>query len=288
MSSTVQQSSPSSAKVENDSGLRPYELFILLLCGYSLLMLALETFIHLPPEDIEIIDAVDNMICGIFFLDFLIRFGAAPNKLKFMAWGWVDLLSSIPMVDVFRLGRLVRVFRIFRVLRGIRMARILATYLQNNRADGTVLTVIFVSILLLLLSSVAILQVEQVDGANIKTPSDAMWWSITTMTTVGYGDKYPTTSFGRIIASVLMVSGVGLFGMLSGSVTSWILNPVEVRQEVDLDAIQVELHAIHRRLDEITLIHTKTLDPKLARIISSWPEMSETTRQEIQRLIQRS
>ena len=251
-------------------------------------MLGLETFIHLPVEDIAIIDAIDTMICGIFFLDFLIRFGAAEHKMKFMAWGWIDLLSCIPVIDIFRIGRLVRVFRIFRVLRGIRMARILATYLQHNRADGTILTVVFVSIMLLLLSSVAILQVEQVDGANIKTPSDAMWWSIVTMTTVGYGDKYPTTTIGRVIASFLMVSGVGLFGMLSGSVTSWILNPVEVRQEVDLEAIQNELQLIHSRLDEITSIHTKTLDPKLAKLISSWPEMNESTRQEIQNLVQRS
>jgi len=251
-------------------------------------MLALETFIHLPAEDIAIIDAIDTMICGIFFFDFLIRFFAAPDKMKFMAWGWIDLLSCIPVIDLFRIGRLVRVFRIFRVLRGIRMARILATYLQHNRADGTILTVVFVSIMLLLLSSVAILQVEQVEGANIKTPSDAMWWSIVTMTTVGYGDKYPTTTIGRVIASFLMVSGVGLFGMLSGSVTSWILNPVEVRQEVDLEGIQNELQLIHHRLDEITTIHTKTLDPHLAKLISSWPEMNETTRQEIQRIVQRS
>ena len=288
MSSTAEQSPSALTSTESDTGLRPYELFILLLCAYSLLMLALETFIHLPAEDIAIIDAVDTVICGVFFLDFLIRFGAAADKIKFMAWGWIDLLSCIPVIDVFRIGRLIRIVRIFRVLRGIRMARILATYLQHNRADGTILTVVFVSIMLLLLSSVAILQVEQVDGANIKTPSDAMWWSIVTMTTVGYGDKFPTTTIGRVIASVLMVSGVGLFGALSGSVTSWILNPVEVRQEVDLDAIQSELHEIHRRLDEITSIHTKALDPKLARLISSWPEMSESTRQEIQRMIQQS
>ena len=173
-----------------------------------------------------------------------------------------------------------------RLLRGIRVAKILAKYLQNNRADGTILFVIFVSILLLLISSVAILQVEKdVDGANITSASDALWWSIVTMTTVGYGDKFPVTTVGRIIAAFLMVGGVGLFGMLSGSVTSWILNPVEERQEIDLEAIQRELVAIHSRLNEVSSIHSAALDPHLARLIAVWPELSEPIRREIQRLV---
>ena len=142
---------PTKTLKEIDVDLRPYELFMLLLCGYSLLTLALETFIDLPPDDIFILDAIDNVVCGVFLLDFIIRFGYAPSKMRFLAWGWIDLISSIPAIDVFRAGRIVRVVRILRVLRGIRVARILAKYLQNNRADGTILAVLFVSILLLLL-----------------------------------------------------------------------------------------------------------------------------------------
>jgi len=269
----------------SDSVLRPYELFMLLLCGYSLITLALETFIHLSEDDSKIIDAVENVVCGIFFIDFLIRLTYASNKRDFMTWGWIDILSCIPVYDVFQAGRVIRVVRILRLLRGIRVAKILAKYLQNNRADGTILFVIFVSILLLLISSVAILQVEKdVEGANITCASDALWWSIVTMTTVGYGDKFPVTTVGRVIAAFLMVGGVGLFGMLSGSVTSWILNPVEERQEIDLDAIQRELVGIHRRLNEVSSLHTTVLDPQLARLITVWPELSEPIRREIQRL----
>ena len=269
-----------------DSVLQPYDLFMLLLCGYSLITLALETFIKVSDEDSKIIDAVENVVCGIFFIDFLIRFAYASNKRQFMTWGWIDLLACIPVYDVFRTGRVFRVIRILRLLRGIRVAKILAKYLQNNRADGTILFVIFVSILLLLISSVAILQVEKdINGANITDASDALWWSIVTMTTVGYGDKYPVTTVGRIIAAFLMIGGVGLFGLLSGSVTSWILNPVEERQETDLDAIQRELVAIHSRLNEVSSLHSAALDPQLARLIAAWPELSEPIRREIQRLV---
>ena len=267
--------------------LRPYELFMLMLCSYSLLTLALETFIHLPADDVVILDAVDNVVCGIFLMDFLVRFCIASDKLRFLSWGWIDLISSIPAIDMFRAGRLVRVIRILRVLRGIRVARILANYLQNNRADGTILAVIFVSILVLVLSSVAILQVEQqVDGANITTPSDALWWAISTMTTVGYGDRFPVTTVGRVIAGLTMIGGVGLFGTLSGSVTSWILKPVEQRQEVDLDAIQNELVSIHTRLDEVSTRQQATIDPQLQKLIEIWPRIPASTRQELMLIIE--
>ena len=278
------QESPQTA-APSDAELRPYEFFMLLLCGYSLLSLSAETFIRLQPETIVILDAIDNVICGIFLLDFIICFGRAPHKLRFMTWGWIDLLSSIPAIDVLQAGRIVRVIRILRVLRGVRLARILAKYLQHHRADGTFLAVIFISLLLLFLSSVAILRVEQADDSNIKTPSDALWWATETMTTVGYGDKYPVTTLGRIIAGVLMIGGVGLFGTLSGSVASWILNPVEQRQEIDLDAIQSELMAIHRRLDEVNSQQLTSFDLNLTQLVNAWPNLSEATRREVQRLI---
>jgi len=272
-------------KLVREDEIQPYQIFMLFLCAFSLISLSAETFVHLRTEEVAILDALDNVICGIFLLDFFIGFGKAKSKLGFLTWGWIDLLSSIPVVDVFRAGRIVRLVRILRILRGIRLARILAKYLQKNRADGTILAVIFVSILLLLLSSVAILQVEQVEGANIRTASDALWWAIVTMTTVGYGDKYPITTVGRIIAAALMVAGVGLFGMLSGSVTSWVLNPVEQRQEVDLDAIHVELEAIHVRLDQIASAGNASTDSQLERLIESWPQLSHATRRELERIV---
>lgn len=275
------------ASLKNDSEVQPFELFMLILCIYSLVSLAVETFVGIPPDDMTILDAVDNLICGIFLFDFAIRFSYAPHKLKFLAWGWIDLISSIPAIDFFRAGRIVRVVRILRVLRGIRIARILAKYLQNNRADGAIIAVVFVSILLLLVSSVAILQVEKpAPDANITTGPDALWWAIVTMTTVGYGDKFPVTTIGRIIAGFLMVGGVGLFGTLSGSVTSWILSPVEVRQEVDLNEIQMELTAIYDRLNEVNDRIQQNIDPQLQKLITSWPEMSDTRRRELMRLIE--
>lgn len=77
-------------------------------------------------------------------------------------------------------------------------------------------------------SAIAILGFEaDADSANIRSPEDALWWAVTTITTVGYGDRFPVTTEGRIIAAVLMTAGVGLFGTLSGVVAAWFLAPTE-------------------------------------------------------------
>ena len=265
--------------------LQPYELFMLLLCTYSLLSLVAETFFQLPPEQIYILDAIDNILCLVFLLDFFGHLTLSHNRLDYLRWGWIDLISSVPAIDFFQAGRIVRVIRILRVFRGVRIARILTQYLQRHRADGTFLAVIFMSIFILLLSSVAILQVEHVDGANIETASDALWWAIATMTTVGYGDKFPVTTVGRVIASCLMICGVGMFGTLSGSIASWIMNPVEQRQESDLDSIHVQLASIQQQLNTLSPVDAANSDQRLSALVDAWPKLSEGARAEVERLI---
>jgi voltage-gated potassium channel len=60
-----------------------------------------------------------------------------------------------------------------------------------------------------------------VEGSNIKTFSDGLWWAVTTVTTVGYGDRYPTTTEGRLLAVLLMVTGISLVGVITASVAAW-------------------------------------------------------------------
>ena len=77
------------------------------------------------------------------------------------------------------------------------------------------------AVLLILFSSIAILQVENGADCNIKTAEDAIWWSYSTLTTVSYGELYPITSEGRIIAALLMAAGIALFGTFTGFIASW-------------------------------------------------------------------
>jgi voltage-gated potassium channel len=140
-----------------------------------------------------------------------------------MKLGWIDLLSSIPAVDITRAGRIFRVIRIIRILRAFKSAKILAGFIFKSKTRGAMVTVGIIALLTLIVSAIAILQVECLPESNIKTAEDALWWAYTTMTTVGYGDKYPITTFGRIIASAVMTIGVAICGTFTAYIASWFL-----------------------------------------------------------------
>lgn len=158
---------------------------------------------------------------------FVVRLSRAKSKAAFLKWGWIDLVSSIPTFDILRAGRLIRLIRLLRILRAVRSTRLLVTHIFRNRTRGTFAAVASISVLLLIASSISILNVETDQNSNIKTAEDAIWWAFVTITTVGYGDKYPVTTEGRIIAAMLMVAGVGLFGTFTGFVASWFIQGQE-------------------------------------------------------------
>ena len=196
---------------------------ILFLSIYVIIALIVETFFSLPKETSLLLNMIDNAICMVFLFDFVKRFIAAENKMNFMRWGWIDLLANIPTVDVLRGGRALRLIRLIRVLRAYRSTKHLFDHLLRNKARGTFGSIAMVAVLMVIFSSIAILQVESHSNSNIKTAEDALWWSYVAITTVGYGDKFPITSEGRIIAAALMTVGVGLFGTFTGVLASWFL-----------------------------------------------------------------
>jgi len=91
-------------------------------------------------------------------------------------------------------------------------------------------TVLFVCLVLVTFGSVTVLHVETAPESNIRTPGNALWWSLATMGTVGYGDKYPVTAEGRTIAIVLMIGGIGLFGTFTGYLATWFLQSGRMRR----------------------------------------------------------
>jgi voltage-gated potassium channel len=195
-------------------------ILIVVLSIYVLVALLIDTFIKLPIEVSRLLATIDNGICLIFIVDFFIRFFRAENRLKFMRWGWIDLVSSIPSIELLRFGRLFRLIRLLRVLRAFRSTKILIHHIFKSKINGTMTAVGVITVLIIIFSSISILTVESVPEGNIKTAEDAIWWTITTITTVGYGDRYPVTTEGRLIGIIVMIVGVGLFGTYTGYIAS--------------------------------------------------------------------
>lgn len=199
-------------------------LLILTLSIYVLVALMVDTFFKLPPEISKILNIVDNAICLVFLFDFSVRFYRAENKLKFMKWGWIDLISSIPTLNFMRAGRMLRLIRLLRILRAFRSTKHLVHHIFKRRTQGALTAAAIIAVLMIIFSSIAVLQVEDDPNSNIKTAEDAIWWAYVTITTVGYGDKFPVTTEGRIIAALLMTVGVGLFGTFTAYLASWFVD----------------------------------------------------------------
>ncbi len=207
--------------INEKNTLTSINVLAIILSIYVLSIFIIETIFTLPSEILKVLDFVDNIICVFFLFDFFIRFYKAESKLQFIKWGWIDLISSIPSFDAFRFGRLIRLIRLFRVLRAFRSTKHVINHIYKKKSNGAFTTVAIIAILTLIFSSISILQFENAPKSNIKTAEDAIWWAFSTISTVGYGDKFPVTTEGRIIGVVLMIVGGGLFGTMTGFFASW-------------------------------------------------------------------
>jgi len=227
-----------------------YHLLMLVLSLFAIAALGVEVAMRLKPEVRAVLDYADYGVCVLFAGDFVVSLYRAPDRRRyFFRWGWLDLLSSIPVLSVARWGRIARIARVFRVLRGVRATREITAVILKERARNTFLAASLLALLLVVVCSIAVLHFETTHDANIRTAEDAVWWSFATITTVGYGDRYPVTSEGRFVAVILMCAGVGLFGTLSGFLATWFLGHRHDDHESDLAALRKEISALREMIE---------------------------------------
>jgi voltage-gated potassium channel len=210
--------------ISEKNTLTSLNIIAIILSIYVLLIFIIQTIFNLPVEVIKVLDFIDNIICVFFLVDFFSRFYKAENKLLFLKWGWIDLISSIPTFDALRFGRLLRLIRLIRILRAFRSTKHIINHIYKKKSNGAFTTVAVIAILTLIFSSITILQFEDAPDSNIKTAEDAIWWACSTISTVGYGDKFPVTTEGRIVGVILMIVGGGLFATMSGFFASWFVD----------------------------------------------------------------
>jgi len=234
----------------NGNQISNWQMVILFFSVYVILALFVDTVFKLDDDISELLNIIDNAVCLLFLGDFFWRLSVATNKGEFLRWGWIDFISSIPNFEIFRWGRIARIIRILRILRGVRSAKVIISFLFANRTKGTFFSVAMISFVLVVFGSIAILQSERgVEGSNIQNASDALWWSFVTITTVGYGDFYPVTTLGKVVAVLLMTAGVGLFGTFTAYVASMFFEEAEREEKEREKQILQELQKISEKIE---------------------------------------
>jgi voltage-gated potassium channel len=194
----------------------------------------------------DVVLVVDGALCIVFLADFAYRLFSAESKREYFVrgGGWLDLIGSLPAPGL----RIARIFRVMRALRAIRGygVRPLARDFMRQRAQGAMYVVLLLVVVVLEYSSIGVLAAERdAETANIRSASDALWWGYVTITTVGYGDRFPVTNYGRIVGVFLLTIGVGLFATFTGFIANFFLAP---RQE---DESGSELERLRARVAEL-------------------------------------
>jgi voltage-gated potassium channel Kch len=237
-----------------------YECFILALSLTSLLNIVLVYLVRQPEVGL-VLTVMDVLLSFIFLGDFAYRLFTAPTKRGYFVGqrGWLDLLSSLPLPQV-KVFRLFRVVRVVRLLRAVGPRRFFDAVLRD-RAGSALLVVVFLALLLLEFGAALMLAIEiRAPDSNIKDASDALWYVYVTITTVGYGDRFPVTNAGRLMGVLIMTVGVGLFGTLTGFLANAFVNPSKDDASGagdasvsagDVAALRAELAEIRRQIQAL-------------------------------------
>jgi voltage-gated potassium channel len=228
---TTENPTAASAPAEQEQ-LNLYDLFIGIMTILSLVVIVLQILLPSDAPAQQVLYPIDTLFCVIFLADFFGRLFRAPRKRDYLFWeGVVDFLGSIPSIPALRFFRLFRLARVVRVLQIGGPKRLLREFI-DRRAESALYITAILALILLTVGSMLVLFFElQNPDSNIRTGGDAIWYSIVTITTVGYGDRYPITQGGRTVGVVTMCFGIGIFGVLTSFLSSAFLAPAKKKEE---------------------------------------------------------
>lgn len=194
----------------------------------------------LPPLAETVCSVGSWTVWLIFCGDLVARLTMSENRWSFLRRNWLDVLTlAIPML------------RPLRALRAVMALNVLGRRGRDFVRGRVVAYVAGAVAVVGLVAALAVLDAERGrPGANITTFGDALWWAATTVTTVGYGDQFPTTAEGRIIGVALMLTGIALLGVITASLASWFVEKVaevqaaEERTEAEVTDLVAEVRAL--------------------------------------------
>lgn len=206
---------------------------VVFLTAYSIQVIA-----NLKPSQADAVETTIWITWAAFAVDYAANLYLAPQKGRWFLRNLHELV--ILVLPVLRPLRLLRLVTLLRILH----------HTGGNALRGRIVTYVLASAALLSYAgALAVLDAEEnVDGSNITNFGDALWWAMTTITTVGYGDHFPVTLIGRLVAGGLMIGGIAVLGVVTASVASWLVEHVALETAADVEAHEEPLRTEVARL----------------------------------------
>ncbi|MCA4132638.1 potassium channel family protein [Arthrobacter sp. M4] len=201
---------------------------------------------NLPDSDSVALEVIVWVTWALFIVDYLVNLVLAPQRVRWFVRNLHELLIlALPVLRPLRLLRLVTLLRVLHRAAG-------------NALRGRILAYVLGSaVLLTYAGALAVLDVEEnADGSNIRNFGDALWWALTTITTVGYGDHFPVTTLGRFVAAGLMIGGIAVLGVVTAAVASWLVEQVATETAAELEAteapVREEVARLSKEIERLT------------------------------------
>ena len=209
------------------------DYFIMFLIIVSLILLPLET-LDIAPDQMNLLKTIDKIIIFIFTIEYMIRFYLDRWKFSFSIVGVIDFVTIAPYYLILCMGwqnvGALGLFRLFRMLKFVRYTSAFERFGKAMRiAKDELILFSFIVVGILYFSSLGIYHFEH--ASNPEMYSDifrSIWWSVITLTTIGYGDIYPVTTGGQLLTMLLALVGLGIITIPTSIITSAL---TEVRNE---------------------------------------------------------
>jgi len=227
---------------------------LLVLALLYIVVLLAPYLLRLDGSQTRALDWADWTVWTVFATDYLVRLWAAASRWQFVRTHKLDLaVVLLPFL------RPLRGFRALRLVRVLSLAALSQGRAKRATHVRVSLYAALTSLTAILAAAISISWIESgAKGANIKGVGDGLWWAATTITTVGYGDRYPVTTGGRAIAVALMITGIAMLGVVTASIAAWFVDRLQKVADAEeqtlatLDDVLLELAELKAELRRIS------------------------------------
>lgn len=251
------------------------EIVIGILAVVSIILVAIESLVPISQDVLVGIYIADLLICIVFAWDFIMRLKASDSKSHFMKTNGYEIVAMVPAVALYALGTIPAIavaLRSLRLLRVVRVVLLIARVIRLMSKTGkfvqrsNLLTLLGVTVCIIFIGAFAALVLDSgIEKARITNFADAVWWSVSTVTTVGYGDVVPASIAGRIMGMFLMIVGIGVMTTFISEISATLVESRLKQYEDETDFRTAVVLEIKNRIDNID----KLTDSEMSLLIQT-------------------